>query len=72
DVLGNLTLVNTGLNSSISNGPWSEKKAAIAKSSTLLINKDVTDSEVWDETAIAQRGEELLDIITDIWSRPRD
>lgn len=71
DVIGNLTLVNPGLNSSISNGPWIEKRAAIAKNSMLLINKDITDSEIWDETAIEQRGEELLAIITDIWPRPR-
>ncbi|MDE0495937.1 MAG: DUF262 domain-containing protein [Acidimicrobiaceae bacterium] len=72
DVLGNLTLVNSGLNSSISNGPWSEKRTAIADNSTLLLNKDFTDSHAWDEAAIAQRGEKLLHTIKDIWPRPRD
>lgn len=70
DVIGNLTLVNAGLNSSISNGPWVAKRNAIAENSMLLINKDVTESNAWDESAIAQRGEKLVDAITDIWPRP--
>ena len=71
DVIGNLTLVNSGLNSSISNGPWSMKRTAIAENSTLLINKDVTVVDTWDETAIEQRGNRLLNTITVIWPRPR-
>lgn len=70
DVIGNLTLVNSRLNSSISNGPWATKRNAIAENSTLLINRDVTESETWDESAIEQRGEKLVDVITDIWPRP--
>lgn len=59
--LGNLTLVTQKLNSSVSNGPWSEKKAALHSHSSLFLNKTLLDNapEVWDEEAIHERGCEL-------------
>lgn len=71
DTLGNLTLVNSGLNSSISNGPWSRKRTAIAENSTLYMNREICAHETWDETTIGQRGEALVEQIIDIWPRPR-
>lgn len=71
DTLGNLTLVNSGLNSSISNGPWIGKRDAIGQHSSLFMNKDICNYEIWDEAAIRRRGEALLEQIIEIWPRPR-
>lgn len=69
--LGNLTLVNSSLNASMSNGPWHSKKEAIRESDNLFINKKLLDdaSYVWDEEQIAKRGEWMADIILNIWPR---
>ena len=49
--LGNLTLVNSGLNKRLSNGSWQHKQALIKKSDNLFMNKRLLDdpSDVWDE-----------------------
>ena len=66
--LGNLTLTTDRLNSSLSNGPWEEKRTALDNHSTLLLNKDLLYTCVdWDEDAIDRRGEILASRIIDIW-----
>ncbi len=69
--LGNLTLVNSSLNASMSNGPWHRKQEAIRESDNLFINKKLLDdaSYVWDEEQIVKRGEWMADIILNIWPR---
>jgi hypothetical protein len=59
---GNLTLLTQELNSSISNGPFKEKSKAIAKDSDLRLNAWLRPApiEMWSETFITVRGEELL------------
>ena len=67
--LGNLTLTTGKLNTSLSNGPWDEKKTAIEHHSTLLLNSELlsgTPGE-WDEDAIEERSKALASTITDIW-----
>lgn len=71
DVLGNLTLVNQKLNSSVSNGPWRLKRDALGNSSTLYLTKNLIKSEDWDERAINARGKELLEHVLTIWPRPK-
>ena len=67
--LGNLTLTTRKLNTSLSNGPWNEKKSTLGKHSTLLINNDLLSgtSGEWNEDAIEKRSEILASRIIDIW-----
>lgn len=68
--LGNLTIVTSPLNSSLSNGSWDGKRAALNEHSKLLLNARLADTEVWDESAIAERGRWLADRLTDVWPGP--
>jgi hypothetical protein len=73
--LGNLTLLSTKLNSSVSNGPWlgdSGKSAALTEHDVLLLNKRVQDSgkNGWSEELIRARTDELTSMILDIWKVP--
>jgi hypothetical protein len=82
DRLGNLTLVTTPLNSSMQNAPWTkesardpetatyEKREELRKHSVLLLNQHLATREVWDESAIAERGEDLFERIAQTWPGP--
>ena len=63
-MLGNLTLVTKRLNPKLSNGPWAEKRAALREYSVLRISADIRQAEVWDETAIIERGARLAALAT--------
>ncbi len=67
--LGNLTLTTGRLNASLSNGPWDEKRAALDKHSTLLLNKELLGDTAgeWNEEAIERRSSILTSRIIDIW-----
>ena len=67
---GNLTILTQGLNSSVSNSKWSTKKPELMKHSLLPINQLLHDIAAWDEAAIAQRSEALLERALKVW--PRD
>ena len=54
-LLGNLTLTSGPLNSSLSNASWEVKRGALATHSLLLLNRDVTRCDTWDEALIDQR-----------------
>lgn len=73
--LGNLTLLSTKLNSSVSNGPWlgeDGKSAALTEHDVLLLNKKVQDAGAfgWNEELIQARTNELIEMIISIWSVP--
>jgi len=67
--IGNLTLVNGPLDKALSNGPWNEKKATLAKHSVLFLNKDLVHEgpAVWDEDAIEARSRWLHSKAVEIW-----
>lgn len=67
--IGNLTLVNSRLNPTLSNAAWTDKRATLSEHSTLFLNKDLLDSatEVWDESAIAERAKRLCQATTRVW-----
>jgi hypothetical protein len=69
---GNLTLVTKKLNPSMSNGPWSEKKAALQEHSALTMNRRLQKFTKWGEANIAERGQEMCDIALKIWPRPTE
>ncbi|MCH8566465.1 DUF262 domain-containing protein [Nesterenkonia sp. LB17] len=71
--LGNLTLLTKSLNSKISNGPWSVKRAALLQHNTITLTGRVvseTEEHDWDESLIDHRAAELIEAILDIWPVP--
>ena len=67
---GNLTILTQGLNSSVSNSQWELKKPELLRHSMLPINQMLYDVDIWDETAITQRSDELLARALEVWPRP--
>lgn len=59
ETLGNLTLLNGRLNSSISNASWNVKRSAIQESDNLFLNRRLLNesSNEWTEDDITRRGE---------------
>ena len=67
--IGNLTLVNKRLNSSLSNGPWIEKREALADHSVMFLSKPLVHGgpEIWDEHAIEARAKWLHEYAVKVW-----
>ena len=71
--IGNLTILTSALNSSVSNGPWGGqegKRNAIIMNSLLPINKALINAEKWDEAAIEARSRDLLTRALQLWPKP--
>ncbi len=68
--LGNLTLITSQLNSSVSNGPFSTKLPALRAYASLALNRELNDFDSWDETTVEQRGAALFTIARKIWAPP--
>ena len=68
--IGNLTLLTSSLNPSVSNGPWLRKRQEILKHSAINLNRYFLDVEEWDEAAIDKRTKELFRHAVKIWPRP--
>ncbi|RZM24064.1 MAG: HNH endonuclease [Pedobacter sp.] len=67
---GNLTIMKTALNSSISNSAWEKKRQELLKHANLNMNSQLAQIAQWDEDAIWARGEEIAAAFCRIW--PRD
>ena len=72
--IGNLTLVNQRLNSSLSNAPWDSKRKTLADHSVLFLNKQLVNEgpDVWDETAIKKRAKRLYKLAAKTWPHSND
>ena len=70
--IGNLTLVNHGLNSSLSNAHWSQKRETMLDHSSLFLNKQLVKEAEWDEDAIKSRGHYLANIAKKVWPHGAD
>ena len=68
--LGNLTLINGSLNSSISNGSWQVKRPELLKFSRLNLTRYFHDVASWDEAAIKRRSEFLFERACSLWPYP--
>lgn len=79
--LGNLAIITQGLNSSVSNAPWDVKKKGREAQGRTRAKPGLESSaaglrtmerplaaEVWDETAIAERAEELAAVTNEVWA----
>lgn len=67
--IGNLTLVTGKLNSSLSNGPWVEKRDALSKHTALRLNWELLNKyyDKWDEETIFERTKQLAIAVWEIW-----
>ena len=67
--IGNLTLVNKQLNSSLSNGPWLEKRKALADHSVMFLSKRLVHNgpDTWDERQIEARANWLHARAVEVW-----
>lgn len=68
--IGNLTIVTSPLNSSLSNGPWDAKRKGLNQHSKLLLNAQLTNEETWDTDKIDERTARLANAIMEIWPGP--
>lgn len=71
--VGNLTLLTQPLNSSVSNGPFGVKRDALSSpehGSLLVINREITAHNTWDEATIEERANGLFAIARKIWAMP--
>ncbi|MFZ2155750.1 MAG: HNH endonuclease family protein, partial [Bradyrhizobium sp.] len=71
--LGNLTLVTSGFNSSLSNVAFSLKRPELAANSSLMLNayfQKFKDADPWDEETIVARAESLFGRACTIWPYP--
>jgi Protein of unknown function (DUF1524)/Protein of unknown function DUF262 len=67
---GNLTLLTQPLNTSVSNGPYEGKRTALQNHSLLVLNREITTYQMWNEDTIAARGQSLFKIAKTIWKLP--
>jgi hypothetical protein len=70
--IGNLTLLTQELNSAVGNGPFNAKSQAIAADSDLRLNAWLRGGpiEIWSESNVMARGEELFKAATLVWRFP--
>lgn len=68
--LGNLTLITSQLNSSVSNGAFSTKLPALRAHASLALNRELNEFDHWDEACVEQRGAALFAIARKIWAAP--
>lgn len=76
DTLGNMCLLTSALNSSISNAEWDVKKngtprygGMIRYNSAMEIWCDALSLPVWDETTIQERAEKLGKMANSVWKQ---
>ena len=72
-LLGNLTLLTSSLNSSVSNRAWpgeDGKRAVLERHDVLLMNRKLRGFESWDEKSIAERTEEATSALIRTWPAP--
>lgn len=70
ETIGNLTLLTQPLNSTVSNGPYAGKREALREHSLLVLNREITKAETWDEASILARGKALFETALAIWPVP--
>ena len=67
--IGNLTLVNSKLNQTMSNSAWSKKRDELKKHSMLYLNRELLEIAqfCWNEELIASRAENLHRLAVKTW-----
>lgn len=67
DRIGNLTLVTSTFNQSVSNLSWETKQPELLAQSSLQLNKPIASSTGWSEATIGKRAEELAALASRVW-----
>ncbi len=67
DRIGNLTLLQDKLNSSVKNGAFDMKKEDAYAASAIKITRDLLDYGDWDENMISKRSKQLAEEIVGLW-----
>ena len=67
DRIGNLTLVTSSFNGSVSHLGWAFKKQEFEKQKSLVINYGLAQSESWDEDSISERADAFATVAIAIW-----
>ncbi len=65
--LGNLTIVTSPLNSSLSNSAWETKRKALNAESKLLLNARLAERGSWNEDAVDEHSAWLADQLVKVW-----
>ncbi len=68
--IGNLTLVHYGVNRSLQNHAFEQKRQALFEHSNLQLNRGLMTRHHWNEEAITKRGTELFETARLIWACP--
>jgi len=68
--IGNLTMVHYGVNRSLQNHAFEEKRQAFFEHSHLQLNRALTAAQAWDEDAIQARAEKLFEFAVNLWRGP--
>ncbi len=71
NTIGNLTLITSTLNSSVSHGNFSVKMPALRTFTSLALNRELQEFELWDEPTIRRRGAALFELARTIWAAPK-
>ena len=67
--IGNLTVLTTKMNSSISNRSWNHKRGALNEHAVLLMNSALASLPDWNESSIEERSSKLGHQFCQIWPR---
>lgn len=69
--LGNLTLLTTSLNSSVSNSGWTTKRNHLDKHDVFLLNRGLRAIDDWNEAVIDARTAEMTKALLEVWPVPQ-
>lgn len=69
--LGNLTLLNLGVNRQAQHFPFGGKRDLLIANTNLRLNVLLVSRTEWNEKGIAERGQELTHIALRLWPGPR-
>lgn len=68
--IGNLTLIHYGVNRSMQNKGFAEKKKRFFQESNLHVNRELMIAPDWNEVSIRKRSERLLNHALAVWPGP--
>lgn len=75
--LGNLTLLTSRLNGSVSNGPWrgvdgKGKRSALQEHDVLMLNRELLKAAAddWSDDGVRKRTKQVTELILAIWPAP--
>jgi hypothetical protein len=69
NTIGNLTILNSGLNEELRNSKWSVKRAAILEHTQLRMNFDLAALADWTDDEVVNRSKRIARIVVDEWPR---